>query len=184
MVCKKVMSPDYLLQLTFSVFSAGKSQQHRSPTEDAEPGPARSPQSSTCHHRRYTSEGRAMSSRAGGFPATSRRCRRHLPPPPNGEHSRLPTRTLRRFLCRSGAAARPKSAGGEGRGSRCCLSHTREGGPAGRVPRCPQRKSARPRFLRPRPQHHPPAPKPAGPPEPPRAPPRGRAGAAPTSAVS
>lgn len=151
MVCKKVMSPDYLLQLTFSVFSAGKLQHHRSPTEAAEPGRGRpGPESSKLHlsppalHKRRGND----EHRAGGFPATSRRCRSRLPPPPNREHPRLRPRTLPSSLCGSGAAAGPRSAGGEGRGSLRRLSHTAEGGLAGRVPQpapLPQRKPARSR---------------------------------------
>lgn len=81
MVCKKVMSPDYLLQLTFSVFSAGKSQQHRSPTEDAEPGRGRpGPESSKLHLSPP-----ALHKRRASNELQSWRFPRHLatlPPPP------------------------------------------------------------------------------------------------------
>lgn len=192
MVCKKVMSPDYLLQLTFSVFSVGKSQQLRSPTEAAEPGRGRAgPESSKLHLSPlalHKPRGRnEHGSRAGRFPATSRRCRRHPPPPPNREHPRLPPRSLRSSLCRSGAAAGPRSAGGEGRGSHRCLSYTPEGGPAGRVPQPAPLPpaSAGPAPLPPAPSRcNSPQPEARSAPTPPRAAPRSRPGAAPTSAVS
>lgn len=168
------MSPDYLLQLTFSVFSAGKSQHHRSPTEAAEPGPARSAQSSTCHHRRYPSQGGEMS--------TAPELAASPPPPapapePATPAAPAPAPAELALPLRGGRSTEEQGASGS-------LWHS----PAGRVP-----QPAPPLPTQAGPAPPPPAPSlarlpalqspqcPQSHPEPPS---RARPGAAPTSAVS